>query len=91
MDEVIICEKPRSSEKIARALFPNAKKKKYKKIYYWEHQEEDKKTIIIPAVGHLYTLKPKNPNEELFFDLEWAPVPEVDKKKRYIQDYIDAI
>ncbi|MBC7100886.1 DNA topoisomerase I [Methanothermobacter tenebrarum] len=91
MDEVIICEKPRSSEKIAKALFPNAKKKKYKKTYYWEHQEKNKKTIIIPAVGHLYTLKPKNPNDELFFDLEWAPVPEVDKKKRYVQDYIDAI
>ncbi|MDI6882073.1 MAG: DNA topoisomerase I [Methanothermobacter sp.] len=91
MDEVIICEKPRSSEKIAKALFPKAKKKKYKKTYYWEYQGEDKRTIIIPAVGHLYTLKPKNPSDELFFDLEWAPVPEVDKKKRYIKDYIDAI
>ncbi|BAW32166.1 MAG TPA: DNA topoisomerase I [Methanothermobacter sp.] len=91
MDEVIICEKPRSSEKIAKALFPNAKKKKHKKTYYWEYQNGNKKTIIIPAAGHLYTLKPKNPNEKLFFDLEWVPVPEVDKSKQYIKNYIDAI
>jgi len=91
MDEVIICEKPRSSEKIAKALFPNAKKKKYKKAQYWENHDKDKKTLIIPAVGHLYTLKPKNPGDELFFDLEWAPIPEVDKSKGYIKDYIDAI
>lgn len=92
MHEVIICEKPKSSEKIAQALSPNAKKKTYnKKIAYWEVEENGKKTTVLSAVGHLYTLKPKNPKEKYFFDLKWVPLYDVEKKKAYVKDYINAI
>ncbi|MDR2874057.1 MAG: DNA topoisomerase I [Methanobrevibacter sp.] len=91
MEEVIICEKPKSSEKIAMAL-GKAKKKKYnKKISYWEIQKGDKKTTVLTAVGHLYTVTPKNPKEKVLFDLKWVPLYETDKNKAYVEDYINAI
>ncbi|GAA5818616.1 MAG: DNA topoisomerase I [Methanobrevibacter sp. CfCl-M3] len=92
MEEVIICEKPSSSEKIAKALSSKAKKVKYnKKVNYWEIEENDKKTIILTAVGHLYSLTPKNPREKVLFDLKWAPLYDTDKNKNYVKDYIKAI
>jgi len=92
MHEVIICEKPKSSEKIAQALSSQAKKKTYnKKVAYWEFEENGKKTTVLSAVGHLYTLTPINPKEEQFFDLAWVPLYDVDKKKKYVKDYVNAI
>lgn len=91
MHEVIICEKPKSSEKIAQAISPNASEKKYKKISYWEIEENGKKITVLSAVGHLFTLKPKNSKEKYLFDLEWVPLYDVDKKKGYIKDYVTAI
>ncbi|REE26321.1 MULTISPECIES: DNA topoisomerase I [Methanothermobacter] len=91
MHEVIICEKPKSSEKIAGALFPDAMKKKHGKVSYWEHVEGDKRVTIVSAVGHLYSLRPRQSNEEHFFDLEWAPIYEIDKKKGYVKDYLNVI
>lgn len=92
MHEIIVCEKPKSSEKIALALSPNAKKKKYnKKVTYWEIEEENKKITILSAVGHLYSLTPKNSKEKVFFDLKWVPLYELDKNKKYIKDYVYAL
>ncbi|MDR1722016.1 MAG: DNA topoisomerase I [Methanobrevibacter sp.] len=94
MHEVIICEKPISSEKIAKALSSKAKKKKYnKKVSYWEieDKESDKRITILSAVGHLYSLSPKNPRERVLFDLKWVPLYETEKTKAYVKDYIYAI
>jgi DNA topoisomerase-1 len=92
MKEVIICEKPSSSEKIAKALSSKAKKVKYnKKVNYWEIEENDKKITVLAAVGHLYSLTPKNPREKIFFDLKWVPLYDIDKNKNYVKDYINAI
>ena len=46
MHEVIICEKPSSAKKIAKALSPSAKKKVYnKKVKYWELKRDDYKPV----------------------------------------------
>ncbi len=92
MHEVIICEKPKSSEKIAMALSSKAKKKKYnKKVAYWEIDEDGKKITVLSAVGHLYSLTPSNPKEKVFFDLNWVPLYEIDKNKKYVKDYVYAL
>ena len=60
MREVIICEKPSSAEKIAKALSPSAKKKVYnKKVKYWELKRDEKDITVVSGVGHLYSLIPK--------------------------------
>lgn len=92
MQEVIICEKPKSAEKIAKALDSNAKEYRYnKKVKYWKLNRDDKDISIFSAVGHLYTLTPDNPKDKVLFDLHWAPIYEVDKNKNYTKDYIRAI
>lgn len=93
MHEVIICEKPKSAEKIAQALDPKAKEYKYnKKVKYWKLNRDDKDITVLSAVGHLYSLIPDNPKDKVFFDLHWAPLFEIDKKgKNYTKDYVKAM
>ncbi|MGN1186041.1 MAG: DNA topoisomerase I [Methanobrevibacter wolinii] len=92
MNELIICEKPKAAEKIANAISPNAKKHKYnKKANYWEIDDGDKHITVVSAVGHLYSLTPKNSRDNLYFDLEWAPLYEIDKTKKYTRDYVNLI
>lgn len=92
MHEVIISEKPKAAEKIAKALYSKAKKKKYnKKVTYWEFEKDGKTTTVLSAVGHLYSLTPINPKEKVFFDLDWVPLYEIDKNKKYVKDYVYAI
>jgi DNA topoisomerase-1 len=91
MHEVIICEKPKSSEKIAKALSKGSKKNSYKKVPYYEFEENGKKTTVLSAVGHLYSLSPTSSGQDKIFDIEWVPLYEKDKQKKYVKGYIDAI
>ena len=93
MHEVIICEKPTSAEKIAKALSSSAKKKTYnKKVKYWELKKDSKDITVVSAVGHLYSLTPDNPKDKVYFDLHWAPAYEVNKKgSGFTKDYVRAI
>lgn len=91
MHEVIICEKPKSSEKIAKALSKDSKKNSYKKVPYYEFEENGKKTTVLSAVGHLYSLSPTSSGQKKIFDIEWVPLYEKDKQKKYVKGYIDAI
>lgn len=93
MQEVIICEKPSSAEKIAKALDSKAKEHRYnKKVKYWTLNRGEKDISVFSAVGHLYSLAKDNPKDDFFFDLHWAPLYEVDKKnKAYTKNYIKAI
>lgn len=90
MHEVIICEKPKASEKISTALPGKVSKKNYRRIPYYEVENNGKKTTVLTAVGHLYSLAPKNRKKKKF-DLEWVPLYEKDKTKKYTKNYVDAI
>lgn len=93
MHEVIICEKPSSAEKIAKALSPGAKKKVYnKKVKYWELTRDSKDITVVSGVGHLYSLVPeKSKRYNIAFDLHWAPSHEVNKSSAFTRDYLRAI
>lgn len=91
MHEVIICEKPKSSETISRALLKNPVKKTYKRVPYYEYEEDGKKTTVLSAVGHLYSLSPANSRKKRIFEVDWTPLHDIDKKKKYVKNYIDAI
>lgn len=90
MHEVIICEKPKASEKISSALPGKVSKKNYRRIPYYEVENNGKKTTVLAAVGHLYSLAPKNRKKKKF-DLKWVPLYEKDKSKKYTKNYVDAI
>lgn len=90
MHEVIICEKPKASEKISTALPGRVSKKSYRKVPYYEVENNGKKTTVLTALGHLYKLASKNRKKKKF-DLEWVPQYEKDKRKNNIKNYINAI
>ena len=93
MHEVIVCEKPSSAEKIAKALSPSAKKKVYnKKVKYWELERDSKNITVVSGVGHLYSLTPeRNKRYKISFDLHWAPSHEVSKSSAFTRDYLRTI
>jgi DNA topoisomerase I len=91
MHEVIICEKPKASEKIASAIPGKAVKKNYKRVPYYEIEENGRKTTVLSAVGHLYSLSPLKKENGRIFEVEWVPLYEKDKSKQYVKNYIDAI
>lgn len=91
MSELIICEKPKVAEKVAKALSDSPVKSSYKRVPYYTIEKNGKEIIILSAVGHLYSLKAKNKKEKRLFEVEWVPLYETDKSKNYVKNYIDTI
>ncbi|MCA6214483.1 DNA topoisomerase I [Thermococcus bergensis] len=93
MTTLIIAEKPNVAKKIAYAL---AEKKPIRKtigkVPYYELTRDGKKIIVAPAVGHLFSLAPKEKTYGYpVFDIEWVPVYVAEKGKSYAKDYIKAL
>lgn len=92
MNELIICEKPKVAEKVAKALSDSPVKNSYKRVPYYEIVKDNgEKTTVLSAVGHLFSLKATNKKDKRLFDVEWVPLSETDKSKKYVKNYIDTI
>ncbi|ABR55619.1 DNA topoisomerase I [Methanococcus aeolicus Nankai-3] len=101
MTDLIICEKPNVSKKIADAL-GKPKKKSNDGVPYYEIERNGKKIIVASAVGHLYTLEEKKSDEKgknkgrnsfgryPIFDIRWVPASTI-KGKEYVQKYINTL
>ena len=94
MTQLIICEKPSQSLKIAEALADKkpAKKKSGKAVYY-EIQHNGKEILVGCAVGHLFNLKEKNKNGWKYpvLEYEWAPSHEISKASSFTKEYVNAL
>ncbi len=93
MKILIIAEKPSVAQKIAYAIkrdFQTITKKYYKRVQYFELKNEKITTYVVPAVGHLFTLKEKQ-NKTPVFDLEWIPSYQINKTAYYTKDYLENI
>ncbi len=89
--ELIIAEKPNASAKIASAL-GDAVQKKAGKVSYYEVKHNSKKIIVVPAVGHLFTLSEKEKSFKYpVFDIEWKPTYEVNKTAAFSKPYFNLI
>jgi len=86
--ELIIAEKPSAAEKIAYALGP-AIRKRIGRVSYYEINGSEKMTVV-PAVGHLFTLK-ETSTATPSFDINWQPTYTVNKNAYYMKSYLDAI
>lgn len=87
---LIIAEKPSAAKRIAEALAKGKVFiKKKRGIYYYIFYRKEKKHVVVPAVGHLYKLSPKNKGWTYpIFDLEWVESYKVDKKSIYSKKYL---
>ena len=88
MSTLIITEKPSVAERIAKALGKPKKHMLRGAVYF---QVGD--IFIVPAVGHLYSLKEKNSGFWSYpvFDIEWAPVYEISKDSEFAKPYLENI
>ena len=94
MADLIICEKPSSSEKVAKALADSKVSKKTEKgISYYEISHNSKQILVACAVGHLYTLAETNKKKWTYpiFDIEWTESSEVSKSAAYTKKYLDVL
>jgi DNA topoisomerase-1 len=90
--ELIITEKPSVAEKIAYALGrPNLKKVGRVSVFELTRQSgQNQQIIIVPAVGHLFTLKERT-KQIPSFDIAWYPTYEVNSQYYYTRQYLDVI
>jgi len=86
---VLIAEKPRAGEKIAKALgIP--KKCSYNNIPYWVLSLNGRKLVVVSSAGHLF-----EPYTELHgfpvFEFTWRPIWEVDPQASYLKKFYDVL
>lgn len=89
--ELVITEKPQAALKIASALGVSTKRELTKSVPYYEVDREGKKIIVACAVGHLFTLKQKNPGTQVpTFEVDWVP-NFMAKKGDFSKKYYDTL
>ncbi|MDD2679116.1 MAG: DNA topoisomerase I [Candidatus Nanoarchaeia archaeon] len=90
---LMISEKPDAAQKIASALADKGtiiEEKINKTRYYW-FKRDKKNYLVLPAVGHLFTLRDLEKGKWTYpvFDNEWVPVFEAEKSAYYAKQYYD--
>ncbi|RLI93765.1 MAG: DNA topoisomerase I [Candidatus Altiarchaeales archaeon] len=85
---LIITEKPSVARRIANALGKPNKKIKRNVPYF-----QIDNVFIVPAAGHLYSLREKNPKGWRYpiFEIDWAPIYKISKESKFAKAYIDNI
>lgn len=92
--ELVICEKPNASKKVAEALADKSPvKKTIGKVSYYELEHKGKKIVVGCAVGHLYTLAEKDKKAWSYpiFNFEWKPSCDVSKSAKFSKAYLDVL
>ncbi|MBS3168096.1 DNA topoisomerase I [Candidatus Woesearchaeota archaeon] len=93
--ELIVCEKPNASKKVAEALADKKPiKKTIGKVSYYELEHNGEKIVVGCAVGHLFNLAEKNKSKGWtypVFDYEWKPSYEVSKAATFSKPYVSVL
>ncbi|MFP4116051.1 MAG: DNA topoisomerase I [Candidatus Aenigmatarchaeota archaeon] len=89
MTQLIIAEKPNAAGRIAYALAEgDVEQERTGKAVWYETNVGDKKTYVVPAVGHLYTLEQEGEGWDYpIFDVEWKPTHEVRDGSGWMKNY----
>lgn len=91
---LIVTEKPDAAKRIAEALDLKGKPKKTedKNVPYFT-ANRDKPLVIVPALGHLYTVVHEHGRRNYYpvFNYKWAPRYVAEKGAQQIKTWIDVI
>jgi len=91
---LIIAEKPEAARRIARALDVTGKPQeaREKGVPYFIAQR-DKSLVVVPAVGHLYTVAQAEGKRSNYpvFNYRWVPRYKAEKNAKNTRNWIDAI
>ena len=91
---LVITEKPEAASRIAHALdFDGAPRKRIDNGVPFYVARRDKEIVIVPALGHLYTVggKEKDRSSYPVFEYKWVPFHVVERKTKNIRSWIAAI
>ena len=92
---LILCEKPSAAERVAKALDEggNPKKKVLERVPHYEAKRDGKRLVIVPALGHLYTVAPEVVDRNVFpvFDFKWVPRYRAERKAEETRTWIEVI
>ncbi|MEM2265476.1 MAG: DNA topoisomerase I, partial [Candidatus Hadarchaeales archaeon] len=87
----ILCEKPDAAAKIASAL-GKARREERRGVPYYELELDGKKAVVVPSLGHLFTLKNTKPLKDYpVFEVEWVPSYQVDRKASRTKVFLETI
>lgn len=91
---LIVAEKPTAAERIARALDKKNKPKAFKEkgVPYFVAKRE-KEIVVVPAIGHLYTVTQRDKGKHHYpvYDLKWVPRHLVEKSARRVKAFVELI
>jgi len=90
---VFICEKPTAAAKIASALSGGkCVERSMKGVPYYEFSLDGNQMIVVPALGHLFTLKSTKPMRDYpIYDVDWVPAYTASRGASRTKAFIDAI
>jgi len=90
---LIITEKPDAAKRIAQALDTQGKPKLFniKGVPYFVAQR-DTKILVVPSIGHLYTIVHERGKKNHYpvFNYKWVPRHLTERKAKNIQNWIEA-
>ncbi len=91
---LIVTEKPDAASRIALALDSEGKAKRMQEngVPYYEAYR-DRKIVVVPALGHLYTVSATKEDRGLFpiFTYEWVPRWQAERKASRIRTWLRTI
>lgn len=91
---LIVTEKPDAAKRIASALDIKEKPRKMEenKVPYYVAMR-DRKIVVVPALGHLYTVAPEKSGRNSYpvFSLLWAPRHVTEKGARRVRVWLEVI
>lgn len=92
---LIIAEKPDAALRIAQALNAEGKPRKIvkSKVPYFEAEREDKKIIVVPALGHLYTVAQDGGARHYYpvFNFRWVPKYVAERGSKQVEVWLNVI
>jgi len=86
---LIITEKPTAAKAVAEALADDKPKKIGEKVYYFEFEKDGQKFVVVPAVGHLFTLKQKDRGWYYpVYNVDWIPSYKANIMSKFSEPYL---
>jgi DNA topoisomerase-1 len=89
---LIVTEKPDAAKRIAQALDRQGKPQALREngVPYFVAQR-DRKLVIVPALGHLYTIVQDGGKRSSYpvFDFKWAPRHQAERKAKAIRNWVE--
>lgn len=92
---LILCEKPSTAERVAKALDENGKPRRNEtnRVPHFEGYRDGKRLTVVAALGHLYIVAPNVTDRDVYpiFEFKWVPRYVAERDAKDTQTWIEVI